>query len=71
MPLEKSMYNPENLGRGPEATADMKARIAVLRRQGANVVDELMERHRRAVSGEGYTYEFATELVRSSRDGSS
>ncbi len=62
------MYNPENLGRGPVATADMKARIAALRRAGADVVSELWERNRSAVLGEGYRYEFASELVRPDGD---
>ncbi len=59
----------ENLGRGPEATADMKARIAVLRSSGVDLIDALWERNRRAVLGEGYRYEFAprAEPVRSDR----
>ena len=61
-----------NIGRGATATADMKARIAALRRQGADVVDVLWERHRRAeVMGEGYRYEYAEETgpVRPGGDG--
>lgn len=49
-----------NVGRGSIATEDMKARIEVLRRQGADVVDVLWERNRRAVlDGEGFRYEYA------------
>lgn len=47
------------LGRGPKAVADMKARITALREQGADVIDTLWERSRRAELGEGYTYEYA------------
>lgn len=55
----------EQLGRGPEATADMKARIAALKESNADVIGELMERYYRAVTGEGFQYEFAgTEPVR-------
>lgn len=50
-----------NLGRGELATSDMKARIAALRRQGLDVIDVLWDRNRLAVSGEGYSYEFAQE----------
>lgn len=59
----------ENLGRGPEATADMKARIAALRGAGVDLIDALWERNRRAVLGEGYRYDLAqrTEPVRSDR----
>lgn len=52
-----------NLGRGHVATADMKARIAALRAQGADVIDALWERNRQAVLGEGYNYEFAGETA--------
>ncbi len=54
----------EMLGRGTTATADMKARIAALRSQGADVIETLLERHRRALLGEGYTYEYATKRPR-------
>ncbi len=59
----------QKLGRGPTATADMKARIAALRADGADVVEVLWDRNRRAVLGEGFRYEFAEqpELVRSGR----
>ena len=53
-----------NLGRGPEATADMKRRIAALKNEGADltgVIDALWERNRAAVAGEGFTYEFADD----------
>lgn len=50
-----------NLGRGPQATADMKRRITHLKKSGADVVEELWERHRTALSGEGYTYDFAEQ----------
>lgn len=48
-------------GRGQTAVSDMKARIAALRQQGADVVDVLWERSRRAELGEGYTYDFADQ----------
>lgn len=48
-----------DLGRGPVATRDMKYRIAALRAEGKDIVGALLERHVRAVAGEGYTYEFA------------
>ncbi len=48
----------QDLGRGPVATADMKARIAALRSQGADVIETLIERHRIALT-EGHTYEYA------------
>lgn len=51
------------LGRGQTAVADMKARIAVLREQGANVVAVLWERSHRAELGEGYRYEYAAETA--------
>ncbi len=47
-----------DLGRGPVATADMKARIAALKSQGADIIETLIERHRNALR-EGYTYEYA------------
>lgn len=53
-----------NLGRGPQATADMKRRIAARRSRGdaiADIVEELWERHRTALTGEGYHYEFTDE----------
>lgn len=56
------------VGRGRLATADMKARIAALRAQGADVVDALWERNYRAILGEGFRYECAeegTEFLRS------
>lgn len=46
-------------GRGEVAVSDMKARIAALRAQGADIVDVLWERSRRAELGEGYRYEYA------------
>lgn len=59
-------HPPHSLGRGPQATADMKARIEALRANGADVIDALWERNRQAVLGEGFRYEFAaSELVRS------
>lgn len=61
-------HPPNSLGRGPEATADMKARIKALRAEGADVLDTLWERNRQAVLGEGFRYDFAEpELVRSGR----
>ncbi len=50
-----------NPGRGPQATADMKRRIAARRSQGADITDiveELWERHRAALTGDGHFYEF-------------
>lgn len=64
------MDNAYDVGRGSTATADMKARIAALKRDGADVLDALWERNRRAVAGEGFDYEFAehgTEQVRPAR----
>ncbi len=52
------MHN-EKLGRGPKATADMKARIEALKGQGVDLIDTLWERHRAALLGEGYTYDHA------------
>ncbi len=49
----------EDLGRGEQATTDMKRRIAALREGGADVLDALWRRHLAAVHGEGYQYEFA------------
>lgn len=53
----------ENLGRGPEATADMKARIAALRKKHwelTPIIETLWRRHHRAeVEGKGYEYEHA------------
>jgi hypothetical protein len=52
-----------DLGRGPEATADMKARIAALRSQGLDldsIIETLWARSHRAEAEErGYRYEFA------------
>jgi hypothetical protein len=55
------MTTPYDVGRGSTATADMKARIEALKGSGADVLDALWERNRRAVSGEGYHYEFAQD----------
>jgi hypothetical protein len=57
------IVHEHNLGRGLVATADMKARIAALRKQGVDVIDALWERNRLAVLGEGYTYDFAREAA--------
>lgn len=50
-------------GRGAQATADMKARIAAIRAETwlmTELIDRLWERNRRAVvEGEGYSYEYA------------
>lgn len=51
--------NPQTLGRGEIATADMKTRINVLRSQGRDVIDVLWDRHRVALLGDGYSYEYA------------
>jgi siroheme synthase (precorrin-2 oxidase/ferrochelatase) len=48
-------------GRGPVATADMKARIAALLKERWDmdfVINQLWERHVDAVLGDGYSYEF-------------
>lgn len=37
----------------------MKLRVAALRAEGVNVIDVLWERHVRALSGEGYVYDYA------------
>lgn len=62
MPLIRIMVD-HNLGRGEQAAADMKARIAAIRSHGLDVVDVLWERNRRAQLGEGYVYEFAREAA--------
>lgn len=50
-------------GRGPLATADMKARIAAIRKETwrmDELIDRLWERNRRAVvEGRGYEYGYA------------
>lgn len=61
-------------GRGPIATADMKARVPALLRERYDwrfVIDQLWERNRDAVLGDGFTYEFAegSDSIRSARDG--
>lgn len=61
------MDNTYDVGRGRIATADMKARIAALKGSGADVLDALWERNRRAVLGEGFSYEFADERPESVR----
>lgn len=49
-----------DLGRGATATADMKARIAVLRAAGEDVFEALWARHHQAVKLQhGYSYEYA------------
>lgn len=58
--VENRVTEYVNLGRGQVATEDMKKRIAVLRQGGADVIDVLWDRHRAAVLGEGYHYEYAT-----------
>ena len=58
------MPNTSHLGRGEIAVSDMKARIAKLREDDADIIDALWERHFRAETlGEGYTYEFADPAV--------
>jgi len=55
----------KNPGRGPVATADMKARIAAFQTEHGRwkmnaLIDHLWERNRQAVvEGKGYDYEFA------------
>lgn len=60
------VVNISDPGRGVEATADMKARVAHLRASGADIFEALWNRHHRAVKlGEGYRYEFAeTDQIR-------
>jgi hypothetical protein len=51
-----------NLGRGAEATADMKARIARMRRHGFDldkIITVLWDRTLKAELGHGYSYEYA------------
>lgn len=40
---------------------DMKARIAALQTEGVDVIDELWDRNRDAVLGDGLRYEYAEE----------
>lgn len=47
------------LGRGPRATADMKARLAHLRAQDADVLAVLWRRYHAAITGDGFDYEYA------------
>lgn len=56
-------------GRGAAAVSDMKARIAVLRERGEDVIDVLWERTRRAELGEGYRYEYAEQTADQVRPG--
>jgi hypothetical protein len=49
-------------GRGPEATTDMKARIAVLKAggfSGEQIISILYERLKIAEQGDGFTYDLA------------
>ena len=53
---------PQSLGRGEQATQDMKRRIAHLKATDADVIDVLWERNYRAtVLQEGYDYGFAEQ----------
>lgn len=61
-------------GRGPQATADMKARIAAIQKETWRMdvlIDRLWERNRQAVvEGQGFQYEYAapgSEQVRPAR----
>lgn len=56
-------------GRGPTATADMKARIAALRRDGRDVLDVLWRRHLDAINGSGYVYDFVERAANPSQSG--
>lgn len=53
-------------GRGPQATTDMKARIAALKAQGTSIdtiIELLWDRsHRAEVEGQGYRYEFTDQV---------
>lgn len=52
------------LGRGDKAVADMKARIESMKSQGKDgkeILESLWNRNLQALSGEGYTYEYAEE----------
>lgn len=55
-----------DLGRGPTATADMKARIAALRRANVDVLEALWRRHIEAITGAGYVYDYAEQPRRPS-----
>lgn len=61
LPFRKTVQHADS-GRGPQATADMKARIAALKAQGTpidQIIEVLWERsHRAEAEGEGYVYEF-------------
>lgn len=49
-------------GRGPQAVEDMRKRIAALKASGKSseeVFSLLWDRNREAVTGDGYTYEYA------------
>lgn len=49
-------------GRGDKAVADMKARLAAMRANepdSKKIFDELWQRNHEAVTGDGYTYEYA------------
>jgi hypothetical protein len=48
-----------NLGRGAQATTDMKLRIAALRDDDRDIIEVLWTRHALALAGGGYVYEFA------------
>lgn len=50
------------LGRGETAVADMKARLAAMRNaglDGSSILDNLWERHTKAVTGPGHIYDYA------------
>lgn len=51
--------SPAELGRGEQATLDMKLRIADLRAREADVICVLWDRYHAAVTGEGHRYEYA------------
>lgn len=61
MSREKHMGTGECLGRGQRAVRDMKARIALLRSDGVDVVDALWRRHVHAITGDGHVYDLDPE----------
>ncbi len=58
--MDTSRFRGHDLGRGPVATADMKARIAALRADGRDILHVLWTRHVHALAGDGYAYEHYT-----------
>ncbi len=74
MPLWSTVQHADS-GRGPQATADMKARLAALKADNTpidTIIELLWERSRRAeVEGEGYRYDYANSSSSSGHGSSS